>query len=55
MMTEQSSKSDLRGATTKITPKPYLNFIVGTDHSVLAVWQQYKPIRAVWLRPNGPE
>ena len=28
---------------------PYSTFIVGTDQSVLAVWQQYRPIGAVWL------
>ena len=38
-----------------LTPRPYLTFIVGTDHSVLAVWQQYRPIGAVWLRLNSPE
>ena len=34
---------------------PYLTFIVSTDHSVLAVWQQYRPIVTVWLHPNGPK
>ena len=37
------------------TPRSYLTLIVGTDHSVLADWQQYKPIGAVWLLPNGLE
>ena len=37
------------------TPRPYLTFIVDTDHSVLAGWQQYRPISAVWLSPNSPE
>ena len=43
------------GGSNGGTPIPYLTFIVGTDHSLLAVWQQYRPIGAVWLRPNGPE
>ena len=34
-------------STHKITPSPYLTFIVATDHSVLAVRQQYRPIGAV--------
>ena len=37
------------------TPRPYLTFIAGTDYSVLTVWQQCRPMGAVWLQPNGPE
>ena len=37
------------------TPSPYLTFIVCTDHSVMTAWQQYRPIGAVLLRPDGPE
>ena len=37
------------GGSNGGTPIPYLTFIVGTDHSLLAVWQQYRPIGAVWL------
>ena len=29
-------------STHEITLRPYLTFIVATDHSVLAVWQEYQ-------------
>ena len=33
--------------TSSSTPRPYLTFIVGTEDSVLAEWQQYRPIGCI--------
>jgi len=41
--------------TNAIMPRSYLTFIVGTDHSLLTVWQQFRPLGALWLCPNGPD